>query len=309
MLYLSAQPATDYYAWQVEVYLTNFISCGINPSDILVVASFEDAIPQSWLRLQSHYGAKFYFYKDTRLEKRYIPSIQPHILAKHFEIFPHLGKENIFYHDCDFIFTRPFDFSPFLNDDVWYFSDTISYIGASYIKSKGEDVFLKMCELVDIDPKIVEDNQMNSGGAQKLIKNVNAKYWRDVERDANNLYIGLGDLRNKKKEDDIYAIQIWCASMWSELWNAWKRGDQVRVPKEFDFAWATCPTSKWQKVNFYHNAGVVGPNHRMFYKGKYVDKLPYSDNVDIEESRCSIYYYDWVKKTGNKTCLEKSLTL
>ena len=34
-----------------------------------------------------------------------------------------------------------------------------------------------------------------------------------------------------------------------------------------------------------------------------------NDEVEIEPSRCSIYYYDWVKKTGNKTCLEKSLTL
>jgi len=309
MLYLSAQPASDYYAWQVEVYLTNFIACGINPTQIMVVCSIEDTIPTRWRILQDTYPANFYFYKDDRNDRRYIPSIQAHILAKHFYSFPHLSKESIFYHDCDFIFTRPFDFRPYLNDDVWYFSDTISYIGAEYIKTKGEEVFLKMCELVNIDPKLVEDNQMNSGGAQKLIKNVDAQYWLDVESDSNALYNGLGSLKNNKKDGDPYAIQIWCASMWAELWNAWKRGEQVRVPKAFDFAWATCPISKWKTVNFYHNAGVVGPGHRMFYKGIYMDKLPYDDEVDIDPGRCSIYYYDWVKKTGNKTCLEKSLTL
>ena len=309
MLYLSSQPATDYYAWQVEVYITNFIACGILPQKIMVVASFEDKIPESWIRLQGNYNANFYFYKDTRNEKRYLPSIQAHILAKHFETFPHLSREDIFYHDCDFIFTRPFDFSPYLSDSKWYFSDTISYIGATYIKSKGQDVFLKMCELVGINPAIVEMNEPHSGGAQKLIKNVDAQYWRDVERDSNKLYLELGELKKTKKEGDAYAIQIWCASMWAELWNAWKRGHQVRVPKAFDFAWATCPVSRWHNVSFYHNAGVVGPNHKMFYKGKYVDSFPYQDEIEIEPSRCSIYYYDWVKKAGKQTCLEKSLTL
>jgi len=311
MIYLSAQPANEYYAWQVEVYLTNFIACGIDPEDIMVVCSYTNyaEISEYWWQLQDYYKAKFYFYEDTRIETRYIPSIQSHILAKHFASHPELVKESIFFHDCDFIFTRPFDFSPYLNDDVWYFSDTISYIGATYIKSKGTDVFLKMCELVGIDPQVVTDNEAHSGGAQKLIKNVDAQYWLDVERDSNALYLGLGDLRKAKKEEDSYAIQIWCASMWAELWNAWKRGEKVRVPKEFDFAWATCPASKWKSVSFYHNAGVVGPYHRMFYKGRYMDKLPYDEEVDIDPGRCSIYYYDWVKKTGNKTCLEKSLTL
>ena len=59
-------------------------------------------------------------------------------------------------------------------------------------------------------------------------------------------------------------------------------------PKTFDFAWATCPLSKWKTVNFYHNAGVVSPNHRMFYKGMYMDKLPYDDNVDIDPIRSFI---------------------
>lgn len=306
---MSAQPAIPYYAWQVEVYITNFIACGIDPEDIMVVCSYEDEIPEMWKELARNYAANFYFYKDTRQEKRYIPSIQPHILEKHFTTYPYLEQQAIFYHDCDFIFTRKFDFSPYLNDDIWYFSDTISYIGASYIKSKGEDVFLKMCELVDIDPEVVSRNEKNSGGAQKLIKNVNAKYWRDVEADSNRLYMGLGELKNKKQDGDVYAIQIWCASMWAELWNAWKRCEKVKVPKEFDFAWATCPSSRWNTVSFFHNAGVINPNHRMFYKGKYQHELPYNDEVDIDPSRCSLYYYDWVRKTGKKTCLEKSLTL
>ena len=35
--FVSAQPATKYYAWQVEVMLNNFIEMGVNPNQIDVV--------------------------------------------------------------------------------------------------------------------------------------------------------------------------------------------------------------------------------------------------------------------------------
>ena len=38
---LSAQPATDYYAWQVEAYLENFIQLGYNGNLIDVVAGYK----------------------------------------------------------------------------------------------------------------------------------------------------------------------------------------------------------------------------------------------------------------------------
>lgn len=37
---ISAQPATQYYAWQVEVYLNQFIRLGYDPKDIHVVAGY-----------------------------------------------------------------------------------------------------------------------------------------------------------------------------------------------------------------------------------------------------------------------------
>ena len=78
--FISAQPATDYYAWQVEVYINNFLSMGY--SDIDVVSGFQDMIPDSWGKLVSRYGDRvnFYFYEDTLGSVRYIPSIQAHIL-------------------------------------------------------------------------------------------------------------------------------------------------------------------------------------------------------------------------------------
>jgi hypothetical protein len=293
---LSAQPATDYYAWQVEAYLENFIQLGYNGNYIDVVAGYTVGIPSSWREIQRKFPyVRFFFYEDTRGLNNYPPSIQSHILSKHFKEHPYLSQEAVFFHDCDFLFTKYFDFTKYLYDDKWYFSDTISYIGADYIKSKGEKVLDKMCELVSIDRAIVEANQMNSGGAQKLMKNVTSEYWDSVFNDTMNLYNGLGELKNAKKEGDEFSIQIWCASMWAELWNAWKLGFTVEVPKEFDFCWATCPIDRWRELSFFHNAGVADSHSGMFFKGDYINKYPMSELLDINPNRCSYNYYNFIK--------------
>ena len=297
---LSAQPATDYYAWQVEVYLENFISLGYNGNYIDVIGAYDDIVPESWRIIQQKFPyVRFFFYQDTTVGCNYPPAIQAHVLEKHFKQHPYLSDEAIFFHDCDFIFTKFFDFTPFIQDDNWYFSDTISYIGHDYIASKGEDVIDKMCEIIDIDRNIVRSNQNNSGGAQKLMKNINSEYWAQVYSNSLALYNGLGDLKNSKKDGDPYGIQIWCASMWSELWTAWKLGFNVIVPKEFDFCWATCPSDRWGQVSFFHNAGVPDSKQGMFFKADYINKYPFNSNLEINESRCSYKYYAYLKSISS----------
>jgi hypothetical protein len=300
LIYLSAQPATDYYAWQVEVYLNNFTSMGIDEKDIYVVAAIDNDLPASWLRCQRMYPkANFIYAEDTRENKGYAPSIQPHILKKVCHKFP--KNCAIFYHDCDFLFTRPMNFDTYRYDNICILSDTISYIGAKYIKSKGEDVLLKMCDLAGIDHHIVEANEMMSGGAQKLLKGVDADYWQEVEDVSNALYFGLGELKDKKSDGDPYGVQIWCASMWAELWCLWKRGIETKVVPEFDFAWATCGAPRWDKVSFYHNAGAIDDSTGMFVKGKYVNVDPIGlDIKGLDPNRCSYLYWKWIENSAKK---------
>ncbi len=291
--FISAQPATDYYAWQVEVYINNFLSMGY--SDIDVVAGFQDMIPDSWGKLVSRYGDRvnFHFYEDTLGSVRYIPSIQAHILKKHFDENP--SSDAFFFHDSDFIFTKKLDFKPFLQDHNWYFSDTVSYIGYEYIMSKGEEVLDAMCDIVGISKDIVRKNQKNSGGAQKLMKNLTSQYWSKVESDSIRLYEKMITMQHVHKPEDPYGIQSWTASMWAELWNGWLAGHNVIVPKEFDFCWATCPSSRWDEVYFFHNAGVPNNTQGMFYKPDYAYKLPYKVDLDISPERCSYHYYNEMK--------------
>ncbi len=294
--FLSAQPAIDYYAWQIEVYLHNFIGLGYSAEDIHVVGCYLEEIPDSWIRLQEKFvDVNFFLYEDNMGECNYPPAIQSYMLEEHFKRHPELSNNAVFFHDCDFIFTRYFDFSPYLNDDKWYFSDTVSYIGAEYIKSKGDVVLDSMCSVVGIDRKLVEENQNNSGGAQKLIKNVDHTYWAEVYLNSRNLYNALVKVSSVKKEGDPYGIQVWTASMWAELWTAWKRGYKVLVPDEFDFSWATCPIKNWDINAFYHNAGVQDAKQGMFFKADYIDSYPFNEDINVDPARCSYNYYNFMK--------------
>lgn len=293
---LSAQPATDYYAWQVEVYLNNFISLGYDPKMIHVVGGYYGDVPESWEKLQDHFkDISFFLYDDDREDDSYPPSVQSYILSKHFKANEYLKDDAIFFHDCDFLFTKYFDFTAYLRDNTWYFSDTISYIGADYIKSKGEVVLDVMCDTVGIHRSIVEANQNNSGGAQKLMKNIDYTYWDEVYENSNKLYKSLKSVSHIKQEGDPYGIQIWTASMWAELWTAWKRGHKVEVPKEFDFCWATCPVEQWNNLSFFHNAGVPDANQGMFFKADYIDLYPFDIDIDVNPNRCSYKYYQILK--------------
>jgi len=142
--YICVQPRLVYYAWQVEIVINNFLKHGINPNklEILVATNPNDATSspeniEMWRTLAETYNyVRFFFYDDTRENKSYIPSVYFNILKQHIQAFPELENEALYLFDSDTIFTRPIDFSPMLNDDKWYLSDTVSYIGYKYIKSK-----------------------------------------------------------------------------------------------------------------------------------------------------------------------------
>jgi len=304
MKFISAQPASLYYAWQAEVMINNFLSMGIKGDDIhLVCAKISPEVGEDWLTLQKSYPAKFFFYEDTRTDKAYQPGVQAHILEKHWRDNPDLDNEAVFFHDVDFIFTRPFDFTPFLKDDIWYFSDTTSYLGAHYIQYKGEEVLDVMCNSIGINKQLVINNQPHSGGAQKLFKNITADYWKLVYDNQMKLWYAMGTVEHIKKEGDPYGIQRWTASMWAELWTGWLLGHEIRVPKEFDFCWATDGVSRWNDLAFFHNAGVTGPQHRQFFKANYIDRLPYGEDLDINPDSASYKYWEWVKLVGLNSVL------
>jgi len=314
--YICVQPRLLYYAWQVEVMINNFIKHGINPNniDILVAWNPNDLTTSvqenvdAWNKLASHYNSvRFFFYQDTRKQPiHYISSIRPNILKQHFKAHPELEFEAIFYHDCDIVFTKTPNWNQFLNDNIWYLSNTNSYINYDYIASKGNGVYEKMCEIVGIDPIIPKLMNSNSGGAQYIMKNIDANFWEKVEKDSEQLYHQITQLNNQIKANtpEYHELQIWCADMWAVLWNGWLRGNETKVVSEIDFSWATDPINKWDQTTIYHNAGATCACGGTFYKALYTNELPY--NIEVEkfnkEKNCYNYVLE-IKETAAKSCL------
>jgi len=309
--YICVQPRIKYYSWQVEVMINNFIKNGIsgNDMDILIaynpndLTSSEENI-ENWYKLADRYNyVRFFFYEDSRTDFSYIPSVYFNILKQHIKSHPYLQDEVLFLHDCDIVFTKYVDFSDMLNDDIWYLSDTVGYIGTQYIFTKGQDVYNGMCNIIGIDPLIPKLMNSNSGGAQHIVKNTTYEYWDKVENDSIKLYKYFNDIE-PQWEGEGEPIQKWTAGMWSLLWNAWLFGNETRVDKRLDFCWATDPIKDWYNVSIFHNAGVVDNLTAQFYKGAFQEEYPYGiDPTNYSKSYCSYNYVNEIIQTSKISCL------
>jgi len=303
MKWISAQPATIYYAWQVEVYVNNFIQNGVSPADIHVLFLTDGEIPKEIEVLQRSYPfIGFHFYNDNRNDKSYIPSIYFNAVKQHFKAHPELENETIMFHDSDTILLKPFEQTwQLLGNKIWYFSDTNSYINYDYIMQKGEDVYQRMLDIVGLDGIVPKICNSNSGGAQHLIKNSTYSFWNKVEKDSIALYKMFCETEHlyQKKHDGDYPIQKWTAGMWSLLWNAWYFGNEVKVSDKLNFCWATDKIEWMHDKQFLHNAGVTEMGQNLFYKGGYTNTLPYGKNLLISQEYCSYEYYKWIEKVAS----------
>jgi hypothetical protein len=181
-----------------------------------------------------------------------------------------------------------------LNDNVWYLSDTRSYLNSAYIKSKGEELFIEMCNIVKILPEIVQNNDNYAGGAQLLIKNTNVDFWEKVENDSEDLYKFMKTTEYKYNPN--YPIQSWTAEMWATLWNAWLWGNETKIYDDFNFSCATDNIEKWNITNIYHNAGAVIDDGTYFLKTKY-QLSPFNKIIECSNKYCSFNYLKEVRDT------------
>lgn len=322
---ISACPNDAYFVWQLRVQLYNFRKLGYSDKYRILVWKHDNRLnnetfQDQWDQLQKDYPeAKFFFYEDTTGELHkmiqtynYIPLLRPWLLHKHFTENPDLVNDAIFYLDSDVVFTKYLDFSPFLDDEICYLSNTRSYISAEYFDSKVKDVLpnkLELykeidvldgaCALVGITRKVAEDNQEGSGGAQYLLKNIDARFWEEVFLACIQIGVYLRSINRRFFENEDKGFQSWCRDMWAVLWNIWRRGMKTVCPNELEFAWATDDISKWDRVYLYHDAGAstrpVREGHRLFHKRdpEYINNYttPFEADLSyVSEEYCSKNY-------------------
>lgn len=284
------------FASESYVFLNNMRERGfIQNTHLLVWIPFSmlnEPIHPLWVKLLKDFPeAHVVFMKDYNNFQRignsfdYLQLFRIDILAKYFKLNPYLEKEAIFYVDTDILLTKDFDFSPYLDSGVCYLSDTNSYINASYFDSKGRtkgntkipefvredkyeeykklDILNECAKFAGITREICEKGNRDSGGAQYLMKGINAKFWEDVMETTRNIKMYLARVNqyfmqgDTVKEREDKGFQSWCADMWGVLWTLWRYGKEVKVVPEFDFMWATDKMEKFEKTFIFHNAGIT----------------------------------------------------
>lgn len=308
MIYLSAQPDHKYFHWQLEIQFLNFQDLEIPLSSYHVVIGIKEEPSEGILLLQKRYPEViFSFIKDTRVKRKYIPSIRPHILSKYFTLNTNLEQEQIFYFDADVIFRERLDFTVF-KDEFDYVSDTDSYLGWKYIDGKGKTLLQDMCSIVGVEVEKVRNIPLHGGAQYFFQKGLSSKFWEEIERTSVELYCYLQDNIHlyaqrwaKETNSDVekyHEIQSWCSDMWCVFWELLKYNRGVVVSEELNFSWGTSSLKSLQKTKIFHNAGVTEANEKeLFYKGRYINGLPESFDISyIKEDRASIFYAKYVDR-------------
>lgn len=264
-------------------------------NDSITVIGY-DRNPSSWaIEYKNMYPDKVILIRDTRSweNRTYAPSIRPHLLKKLIDLNPELLNTDWMYHDSDILFTKRIDWASLVKDSSnVYVSDTISYIGSEYIRSKGEGLLQEMCKVVGIDPVLVDINEFNSGGAQYIFGKDVVIDWDKIEHDGVKLFHVA--IQSAQKYMPEYPLQSWTADMWSMLWNLWNTGYKTKVIPEMNFCWATDDIAEYAKSNIYHNAGVTGTTGKhknLFYKAAFINRSPFGRNLNyVDKTKCSFKY-------------------
>ncbi|RFS26888.1 hypothetical protein DVR12_03640 [Chitinophaga silvatica] len=317
MIFLSAQPDSPVFVWQLQILLRNLNYLGVPKLNIHVLFGYNPykGIEPLCREFIKEYNdiACFFSYPDIRDNKFYVSSIRPHIVKQHYSANKIERHETVFYHDSDIYFTRLPRFDDVEDDNTWYVSDTKSYLDTKYIRKHGEYVLDDMCKIVGIDKSTVISNDENAGGAQYLIRNVDYEFWNKVQRDSERLFSHL--LSNEQKYASLFAkenaipvneykyIQAWCSDMWAVLWNGLFYGHKIRISKEMEFSWPTSDVHEWNQMCIYHDSGILeSDSDKYFYKGSFKENTPiHNDWNHLRSDSCSAKYANEISAAGNNT--------
>lgn len=286
------QPAILRFQWELEVCLTSMRNAGFNLSDcVLLFTRHDDNVPKY---LADKYGVEVHVYDDTRDDKSYIPSVKPWLWWQYLAEDSKREQEDYFYFDSDVIFRKKPDYRKIKpRADKWLCSDTNGYLNVSYIKNctNGEHVLAHMADIVGVTVESLETIDNNSGGAQWTLCKPTAAYWHKVYKDSNRLW------RYFQATDS--SIQKWTAEMWAQLWNMLYFNIGPAITPELAFCWATDPIERYSEVKILHNAGVLSSDNDLFFKGNYVHRTPFDDDLSfVDSARCSSEYVKAVKAVG-----------
>jgi len=329
---MTCAPDDTYFTWQIHLWLDNLKQMGQsgNAVVLLFIPVNRKRNPKWDKIIELFPETTFKFHKDEKdeISRAFIPAyisvLRPWLMREWFKEHSEYEKYAIFYCDSDILFTEKFDISAYIDDDINYLSDTNSYISVEYFDRKKNDVlpekkeefekldvFNMLGSLIGITRDQGEKYKNDSGGAQYLMKNLNAAFWDKVMKDCMIIRAYLQRINKDFFESENKGFQSWCADMWAVLWNLWFFGGETKVVSEMGFSWSTDPIKKLNDFPIMHNAGITGSymgKIPYFYKGKYHQGAdptndPHLDvvlNNATSKTRCNWFYANALKKLKQK---------
>lgn len=313
MIFISAQPHDLYFQWQIEVQIVNFRKYGISDKmHVLVWYPKNSNQINNWIAISDKYPeVNIHMYEDSGVNLQlYIPQLRPHILSKHFDKFPELSKEVIFYHDSDIIFNYLPNFQLLSEDNINWQSDTSGYLDYNYLRSKEiqgnipeNEAIGVLAKIGDVTVDIFKNYKGKTGGAQCILKNVDGDFWRDVERQVLEIRKAFtfgqpNSINSRYFESEAAGFQSWCADMWALNMALWSRDKITNVTTELDFSWATDTSETYHKKPIFHNAGAINSKQNLFYKGDWINKSPLGLKHKVNQNSASFYYVKAIEEVN-----------
>lgn len=290
MKYILAQPANERFKWEVQTCVYSLTKLGVKRNEIVLLFTKEDeAVSEFFTRA----GYDVHSYSDERGNKEYIASIKPYLWWKYLDEDKRRQRGIYIYIDADTVFRDLIDVKKLpLSNDRWIGSNCNGYLNLDYILrcKNGTEIAQHIANIVGVTLDSIKTINLNSAGAQWVIKQPSAKYWKKVYLDSNKIWKYFKTVNSD--------IQKWTAEMWAQLWNMMFFNIGPLVHKELDFAWSTDDASAFQNTKILHNAGVTeSMQNKLFFKGKYTKSAPPIEDLEnINADKCSSIYARFIKE-------------
>ena len=293
MKYIIAQEKNNYGAWQCTAATQSIIDLKVKQEDIYILLG-DFGFNKDWNDFKTRFPkVNIHSYRNYSYSG-YKPAVKPYLLWQFFKEFSYLEKEQFYLIDNDVILTKKLKRK---KKGVISVSNCASYLNLDYLHNKGKGLAEGMAKHLKIDFNKILTNDIGAGGAQYVFSNVSSSTWEKAYKNSVFLYNYLRRNNNTfERLESENCVQVWCAEMWGVLWSLWDDGHITEISEDMNFLFATDNIEQLEQVKIVHNAGVTSNDKTLFNKGDYTKRSPKNIELDIDETKVSSFYYNYLKK-------------
>lgn len=293
MKILLAQPTVLRFKWELKVLLNNLDNLHFPLQNVVLLFAGDSNDYADYFH--SEFGVESHTYQDSRVDKSYIPSIRPYLWWQYLSEDQQREKEVYLYIDSDVIFRElpsvPNDLSP----NKWYCADTLGYTNYTYVHTRpyGDEIVNRLNSIVGVNTEQLKSIDDGMGGAQWFMCQPTTEYWSQVYHNCIDIYSYFQSIPDKTDIGQSTGgfIQTWTAEMFAQVWILAAFNITPVVTDELSFSWATDNISNYYENKLFHNAGATSDMDDVFYKGNYIERDPFSDDLSFVSTDKASYKY------------------